>query len=98
MSGPQHYREAERLLAGAQNVMDVAPVDGLTRTECAALAQVHATLALAAATAARLADRYIGDSDHINDWRAATGNPVAAHTGWCMTHEGGACSCDGGGR
>lgn len=40
-----HRAEAERLLAGAQNVMDVAPVDGLTRTECAALAQVHATLA-----------------------------------------------------
>jgi invasion protein IalB len=51
MTGPEHYREAERLLSGAQNVMDVAPVDGLTRTECAALAQVHATLAAAAATA-----------------------------------------------
>lgn len=51
MNGPDHYREAERLLAGAQNVMDVAPIDGLTRTECAVLAQVHATLAVAAATA-----------------------------------------------
>ncbi len=51
MNGPGHYREAERLLAGAQNVMDVAPVDGLTRTECAVLAQVHATLAVAAAAA-----------------------------------------------
>lgn len=49
MTGPEHYQEAERLLVGAQNVMDIAPVDGLTREECAALAQVHATLALAAA-------------------------------------------------
>jgi hypothetical protein len=49
VNGPEHYREAERLLVGAQNVMDVAPVDGLTRTECTELAGVHATLALAAA-------------------------------------------------
>jgi hypothetical protein len=51
MTGPEHYREAERLLAGAQNVMEIAPIDGLNRKECAVLAQVHATLALAAATA-----------------------------------------------
>lgn len=50
MTGDEHYREAERLLAGAQNVMDVAPVDGLTRTECVELAQVHAMLAVAYAT------------------------------------------------
>jgi hypothetical protein len=46
MTGSEHYQEAERLLAGAQNVMEVAPIDGLTRRECAELAQVHATLAL----------------------------------------------------
>jgi len=40
----------------------------------AALGQAHATLALAAATAAQLADRYIGDGDHINEWRATTSN------------------------
>jgi hypothetical protein len=40
----------------------------------AALGQAHATLALAAATAGQLADRYIGDGDHINDWRATTSN------------------------
>jgi hypothetical protein len=51
VTGPEHYQEAERLLAGAQNVMEIAPIDGLTRRECAELAQVHATLALAAATA-----------------------------------------------
>jgi len=51
-------------------------------TMFAALGHAHATLALAAATAAQLADRYIGDGDHINDWRAATSNVphIAAET------------------
>lgn len=48
MTGSEHYQEAERLLTGAQNVMEIAPIDGLTRSECVELAQVHATLALAA--------------------------------------------------
>ena len=45
MTGPQHYREAQRLLKQS-NELDVtdAPV-------VVAAAQVHATLALAAATA-----------------------------------------------
>lgn len=67
MNGPEHYREAERLLAGAQNVMDVAPIDGLTNRECAVLAQVHATLALAAATA--LNDGQLGmTGDNSQAW------------------------------
>ncbi|MGW8357362.1 hypothetical protein [Streptomyces wedmorensis] len=45
----------------------------------AALGQAHATLALAAVQAA---DPYIGDGDHINDWRATTSNAptIAAET------------------
>lgn len=48
MTGPEHYRQAESLvnLAGMAGE-DVTP----TRAELTALAQVHATLALAAATA-----------------------------------------------
>lgn len=51
MTGPEHYREAERLLSfqyerGPGGVL-VEQVD----PESIALAQVHATLALAAATA-----------------------------------------------
>ncbi|AOE44319.1 hypothetical protein SEA_EYRE_39 [Gordonia phage Eyre] len=46
MNGPEHYREAERLISVAQpdspDVRDVAIIN---------LAAVHATLALAAATA-----------------------------------------------
>lgn len=52
-SGPEHYREAERLLevawhyyAGLDNPADFPTVQA--RIQCA---QVHATLALAAATA-----------------------------------------------
>ena len=60
MTGPEHYREAERLLSEASFTGGVTeqPVtrDGLPRTPGAhaaliARAQVHATLALAAATA-----------------------------------------------
>lgn len=53
MTGPEHYAEAERL-AG------IDPIGGnLTAAQASALliaAQVHATLALAAATAFRQAD------------------------------------------
>ena len=47
MTGPEHYREAEQLLAEAN------AQEGGTNLErfCLAAAQVHATLALAAATA-----------------------------------------------
>lgn len=49
MSDVDHYREAERLLAGAQNVNEIAPVDGLTRRECVEMAKVHAVLAVVGA-------------------------------------------------
>lgn len=52
MTGPQHYLEAERLLA---HLGDSLPIDEATATTDLhaklAAAQVHATLALAAATA-----------------------------------------------
>ena len=54
MTGPEHYREAERLL-------DLAPDQMLV-----ARAQVHATLALAAAAAIGSSDLPSGDWD---DWR-----------------------------
>ena len=47
MNGPQHYAEAERLLAGA--MLDDLTVEDGYLGEIAA-AQVHATLALTAAT------------------------------------------------
>jgi hypothetical protein len=51
MNGPQHYREAERLAARAHHYTYGDGADPVTGAALAAEAQVHATLALAAATA-----------------------------------------------
>ena len=59
MTGPEHYREAEALARTALNWMggewgpeDMTPAERLARKNSdLAKAQVHATLALAAATA-----------------------------------------------
>lgn len=74
MTGPEHYREAEKHLSAASYTHGPGgdPVHPQAAAHHLAMAQVHATLALAAAQAALLADRYIGDGDHINDWRNAT--------------------------
>lgn len=51
MTGPEHYREAEQLLSLATDYeQDGAPQ---TAARCRTEAKVHATLALAAATALR---------------------------------------------
>jgi hypothetical protein len=55
MTGPEHYRRAEALLRGDFND------SGLTTGALVAMAQAHATLALAAATAADQATTYDGD-------------------------------------
>jgi hypothetical protein len=72
MTGPEHYREAERLLA-MQDVADKLPHADIAMIQ--QQAQVHATLALAAATAlndypegAPLAD--------LLAWRTAAATPA----------------------
>lgn len=73
MTGPDHYREAEELLAQASREF-LAP-DGDPTTALAA-AQVHATLAQAAASAhqaAAMATAHGLQSPALNDWAAATG-------------------------
>ena len=71
MNGAQHYREAERLADAAR--ADVRDADLTSPAGDASLirahvaleaAQVHATLALAAATAVPAANAYDGDEDH----------------------------------
>jgi hypothetical protein len=47
MTGPEHYNEAQQLLADP----NYGEPKGIGRSETIAAAQVHATLALAAATA-----------------------------------------------
>ena len=79
MTGPEHYLEAETTLRialdgiGRAQEHGAATVVEVTRElgPALAIAQVHATLALAAATAQLLADRYVGDGDHINAWTKA---------------------------
>ncbi|MFI9079173.1 hypothetical protein ACIGW8_22335 [Streptomyces sioyaensis] len=50
-TGPEHYREAERLAGRAHHFTYGDGADPVTGAALAAEAQVHATLALAAATA-----------------------------------------------
>lgn len=50
MTGPEHYLEAERLMKGCKNSYGALVIEDGT-AEVLAAAQVHATLALAAATA-----------------------------------------------
>ncbi|GII84574.1 hypothetical protein Ssi03_25640 [Sphaerisporangium siamense] len=66
MTGPEHYREAEKLLAQYGDP-EFAAID-------LAAAQVHATLALAAATALARVD---GDRASVtyNAWHEAAGLP-----------------------
>lgn len=56
MTGPEYYRESERLLAQADR--------NVNANYALAAAQVHATLALAAATAYPAARDYYGDESH----------------------------------
>jgi hypothetical protein len=74
MTGPEHYREAERLLGMAHRFTYGDGADATVGAALAAEAQAHATLALAAATAGQLADRYVGDGNHIDYWRTALGD------------------------
>jgi hypothetical protein len=67
-SGPEHYREAERLLKFGEN----EPDGGSQQAATFAGAQVHATLALAAATALPAAQRYVGADDGDHEWWQAT--------------------------
>lgn len=64
MTGPEHFAEAERLLRQSSSV---SLHDGHAQL-LAAQAQVHATLALASATALAATDKYIGDSDQVTEW------------------------------
>lgn len=76
MTGPEHYREAERLISEMPA--------GLPHEDIAMLhhaAQVHATLANAAAAALPTVTRYMGDSPLITEWGQATG--------WTPAEEGG---------
>ena len=65
MTGPEHYGEAQKLLADP----NYGEPKGIGRSETIAAAQVHATLALAAATALAAAS-----ATDIQAWQAAAGS------------------------
>ncbi|GAA2092515.1 hypothetical protein [Actinomadura alba] len=72
MTGPEHYREAERLAKQANHWTYGDGGDPVAGAALAAEAQVHATLALAAATA------LMGSTNHArvvdaNAWQAVAG-------------------------
>jgi hypothetical protein len=90
MSGPEHYREAERLLLSCQLIgaddHDAATYpaieDGVdSDSNGLRAAQVHATLALAAASAMETVSQFMGlvrpdsmgDDQVITEWAKATG-------------------------
>lgn len=66
MTGPEHYRQAEQLADWAHHQTFGDGGDPVTGAALAAEAQVHATLALAAATA----DPYGNDID--GGWKQVT--------------------------
>lgn len=64
VTGPEHYREAERLINGIKaNPDPISVTEALTDHNTVLAASVHATLALAAATAAHQANIYDGDEN-----------------------------------
>jgi hypothetical protein len=71
-TGPEHYREAERLLASAGPLRA-----GGVPSSALAAAQVHATLALAAAQAplAHWTGMDPGFDGDVAEWRRAVGVP-----------------------
>lgn len=78
MNGPAHYVEAERLICGAR----VEPPEALPmqdRMMLLAAAQMHATLALAAATAMVGIDRM--PEEDFREWDKAAGVPTRSGDG-----------------
>lgn len=63
MTGAEHYREAERLLEAANDRSEYDEAAGIT-----AQAQVHATLALAAATIDAAAHPGQSQVDYLGQW------------------------------
>lgn len=69
--GAEHFREAQRLLSRAMNVKsdsDYTPANRDESAHCLAAAQIHATLAHAAAVALTVVVPKLGDSAEVTAW------------------------------
>jgi hypothetical protein len=76
MNGPEHYKEAEQIVAMAKG-RDL-PIGAAA--DIAAVAQVHATLALAAATAEGLVWRAFSQRDGADpDWSPVLSGEAREH-------------------
>jgi hypothetical protein len=73
VNGPQHYREGEQHMSAAERLDKPGgkPVDPTASMFHLMAAQAHFAAAQTAATVDQLADRYVGDGPHINEWRNA---------------------------
>lgn len=71
MNGPQHYREGERHLSAASHLDRPGgkAADPAASMYHLMAAQAHFAAAQVAVAVDRLADRYVGDGPHINEWR-----------------------------
>jgi hypothetical protein len=79
MTGPEHYKQAEELLAPVPDPGQVLQVGNRPHPEDVARAQVHATLALAAATALGRWDSM--PAKDCDEWLAAASScPAPAAT------------------
>jgi hypothetical protein len=73
MTGPEHYREAQAYIQASK----IKNISHETRQESLAIAQVHASLALAAATAANI--RRNGAIDvEVGQWAEVLGGTAVA--------------------
>jgi hypothetical protein len=70
VTGPEHYREAERLAGMAHRFTYGDGADPAVGAALAAEAQVHATLALAAAAALATPDRSMPPRKATQEWAA----------------------------
>jgi len=70
MNGPEHYREAESRLGASDWQRQQGDLEDAMHE--AAMAQVHATLAVAAATAANLIGEYVELEADAEEWLRAT--------------------------
>lgn len=71
MTGAGHYLHAEALLAQACRRDDDGWFYDRSRPENLTAAFVHATLALAAATALTVTGKFVGDSPEVTEWAHA---------------------------
>ena len=75
MTGPEHYREAERL---AKLASDYEGLPGSHHIQVGQVAQVHAALALAAATALVMGDNGNTPLRAYDAWAEVAGEPCEA--------------------